>query len=43
MGVKTQSSLGNFKEKVPGPGQYDVFSTTTSKIKNEPAFSMGSG
>ncbi len=43
MGMKTKSIFGSGNEKAPGPGQYDVFNATTSKIKNEPAFSMGSG
>jgi hypothetical protein len=43
MGVKTKDLINDNKDKVPGPGQYDVLNTTHSKIKHEPAFSMGSG
>lgn len=43
MGAKTKSIFGSGTENAPGPGQYDIFNVSSSKIKNEPAFSMGSG
>ena len=43
MGVKTKDQINDFKEKIPGPGQYEVFNATHSKIKREPAFSVGTG
>lgn len=42
MGIKTKDPVNEFKEKIPGPGQYDVLAKRHSRIKNEPAFSMGS-
>lgn len=41
MGVKTNDVFGK-KEKIPGPGAYNT-NTKDSKIKNEPAFSIGTG
>eukprot|EP00347_Sterkiella_histriomuscorum_P006966 403350761 len=42
MGLKTKDPMES-KDTKPGPGQYDTLTSSTSKIKNEPAFSMGSG
>jgi len=43
MGIKIRDQINDFKEKIPGPGQYEVFNMTHSRIKREPAFSVGTG
>ena len=43
IGARTKDVINEIKDFVPGPGQYDVLNATTSNIKNEPSFSLGSG
>ncbi|CDW84498.1 UNKNOWN [Stylonychia lemnae] len=42
MGQRTKDPLAD-KDNIPGPGKYDTVNKSTSKIKNEPSFSIGTG